>query len=47
MRPWRRTRASTVCTELPMILRDAGDLGVPLLDTGALHVEALVTRMLS
>jgi aspartate racemase len=34
-------------TELPILLRDVGDLGLPLLDTGALHVEALVTRMLA
>lgn len=34
-------------TELPLLLTDANDLGVPLLDTGALHVEALVERILS
>ena len=34
-------------TELPLLLRDVGDVGVPLLDTGRIHVEAAVERMLS
>jgi len=34
-------------TELPLLLRDVGDVGVPLLDTGRIHVEAAVQRMLS
>lgn len=34
-------------TELPLILRDAGDIGIPFLDTTRIHVEAAVTRMLS
>lgn len=33
-------------TELPLLLRDVGDIGVPLLDTGRIHVEAAVERML-
>ena len=34
-------------TELPLLLRDVGDVGVPLLDTCRIHVEAAVERMLS
>jgi aspartate racemase len=33
-------------TELPLLLRDAGDVGVPLLDTGRIHVEAALDQML-
>ena len=33
-------------TELPLILRDAREAGVPLLDTTRIHVEAIVGRML-
>ena len=34
-------------TELPLLLREAGDLGVPLLDTTRLHVEQVVERLLT
>jgi len=34
-------------TELPLLLRDAGDLGVPVLDTTRLHVERVVAQLLS
>lgn len=34
-------------TELPLLLRDAGDLGIPFLDTTKLHVEEVVARILS
>jgi ribosomal protein L40E len=34
-------------TELPLILRDAPDLGVPLLDTTKIHVERAVEGILS
>lgn len=34
-------------TELPLILTDPDAVGVPLLDTGALHVDAIVARMLA
>lgn len=34
-------------TELPLILRDVGDIGIPLLDTGRIHVEAAVERILA
>jgi aspartate racemase len=34
-------------TELPLILRDASDLGLPFLDTTAIHVRAVVARLLS
>ena len=34
-------------TELPLILRDAAGLGIPLLDTTRIHVEAVVERLLS
>jgi aspartate racemase len=33
-------------TELPLILGDVGDVGIPFLDTGRIHVEAAVDRML-
>ena len=33
-------------TELPLILRDVDDVGIPFLDTGKVHVEAAVERML-
>ena len=32
-------------TELPLLLRGVGDVGVPLLDTGKIHVKAAVDRM--
>jgi aspartate racemase len=34
-------------TELPLILRDLEDVGIPFLDTGRLHVEEAVTQMLA
>jgi aspartate racemase len=34
-------------TELPLILRDAPDLGIPLLDTTKIHVEAVVSELLA
>jgi aspartate racemase len=34
-------------TELPLLLRDAIDIGMPLLDTSRLHVEAAVSELLS
>jgi aspartate racemase len=34
-------------TELPLILRDAADVGIPFLDTGRIHVEAAVERMVA
>ena len=34
-------------TELPLILRDAGDKGIPLLDTTRIHVERIVEELLS
>ena len=34
-------------TELPLLLRGVGEVGVPLLDTGRIHVEAAVDRMLA
>jgi aspartate racemase len=34
-------------TELPLILRDVGQVGIPFLDTGRIHVEAAVERMLA
>jgi aspartate racemase len=34
-------------TELPLILRDATDRGIPFLDTTQIHVKAVVTRLLS
>lgn len=34
-------------TELPLILRDNGETGIPFLDTSRIHVEVAVARMLS
>jgi aspartate racemase len=34
-------------TELPLLIRDASDFGIPLLDTGKIHVDAAIDRMLS
>ena len=34
-------------TELPLILRDVADVGIPFLDTGRIHVEAAVEHMLA
>lgn len=34
-------------TELPLLLRDVDGVGIPLLDTGKIHVEAALDRMLS
>jgi len=34
-------------TELPLILRDVGDQGIPFLDTTVLHADAVVARLLS
>ncbi len=34
-------------TELPLILRDGPDLGIPLLDTTRIHVERIVAELLS
>lgn len=34
-------------TELPLILRDVDDVGIPFLDTGRIHVEAAVDQMLA
>jgi len=34
-------------TELPLLLRDASGIGMPLLDTARLHVEAAVSELLS
>lgn len=34
-------------TELPLIMRDTGYQGIPFLDTTKLHVESVVSRMLS
>jgi len=34
-------------TELPLILRDAPDCGIPFLDTAKIHVKAVVARLLS
>ena len=33
-------------TELPLLIRDASDFGIPFLDTGKIHVEAAIDRML-
>ena len=33
-------------TELPLILKDTDDLGIPLLDTTRIHVESIVERLL-
>lgn len=34
-------------TELPLILRDASELGIPLLDTTRIHINAALDRMLA
>ncbi|MBN1427734.1 MAG: amino acid racemase [Anaerolineae bacterium] len=34
-------------TELPLILRDARDIGIPFLDTTQIHVERIVAQLLS
>jgi aspartate racemase len=34
-------------TELPLLLRGTKDLGIPMLDTTKLHVEQVVTELLS
>ena len=34
-------------TELPLILHDVGDIGIPVLDSGRLHVDAALDRMLA
>ena len=34
-------------TELPLLLRDGGDLGIPLLDTTRIHVDRAIAEMLS
>ena len=34
-------------TELPLILRETGDQGIPFLDTGKVHIDAAVDRILS
>jgi aspartate racemase len=34
-------------TELPLLIRDASDFGIPFLDTGKIHVDAAIDRMLS
>ena len=34
-------------TELPLLIRDASDVGIPCLDTGKIHVEAAIDRMLA
>jgi aspartate racemase len=34
-------------TELPLLLGDVKDAGIPFLDTTRLHVEQIVTRMLT
>ena len=34
-------------TELPLILRDAGDLGIPFLDTALIHVQSAVEILVS
>jgi len=34
-------------TELPLILRDAPDCGIPFLDTARIHVNAAVQELLS
>ncbi len=34
-------------TELPLILRDVGDQGIPFLDTAQIHVQAAVKEILS
>ena len=32
-------------TELPLLLRDAGDVGIPFLDTTKIHVDTIIERM--
>jgi len=34
-------------TELPLILRDVPDRGIPFLDTAQIHAKAVVREMLS
>ena len=34
-------------TELPLLLRDSGDIGIAFLDTTLIHVEAIVNALLS
>jgi len=34
-------------TELPLLLRDVGDFGIPFLDTTRIHVQAAVAELLS
>lgn len=34
-------------TELPLLLRDVGNLGIPLLDTATIHVQRAVAEMLA
>ena len=34
-------------TELPLILRDTGDVEIPLLDTTRIHVRSIVARLLA
>jgi aspartate racemase len=34
-------------TELPLLLRDFGDIGIAFLDTTLIHVEAIVNALLS
>jgi len=34
-------------TELPLILRDVAEVGIPFLDTGRIHVDAALERMLA
>ena len=34
-------------TELPLVLRDVDDTGIPFIDTGKIHIEAAVEQMLA
>jgi aspartate racemase len=34
-------------TELPLILRDVPDLGIPILDTTRIHVRSIIKDLLS
>jgi len=34
-------------TELPLILRDSGNTGIPFLDTTRIHAEAAAAEMLA
>jgi aspartate/glutamate racemase len=34
-------------TELPLLFRDSGLPGVPILDTTAIHVESAIDRLLA